>query len=152
MYWVIVPHFLQSSWPRSLPYSILRAVWHGWSRGLRSSSSFVLSPNRRLPRLLQRHRTAFLRECQGKVGSGNQASQSKVRSIIIPDWRPKLSATHEGCKVLKTNEPKMAHDSWLDWHRFTPSPQIIRTPFLLVGTQMDLRTDQKELDKLAKNR
>lgn len=27
-----------------------------------------------------------------------------------------------------------------------------RTPFLLVGTQMDLRTDQKELDKLAKNR
>jgi len=27
-----------------------------------------------------------------------------------------------------------------------------RTPFLLVGTQMDLRTDQKEIDRLAKNR
>ncbi|TMS40227.1 hypothetical protein L596_006629 [Steinernema carpocapsae] len=93
-----------------------------WSGRLRQVASVVVSADRCIPRVLLRGGSSFIRKCQGE----------DTFDIFIHDLG-RFSAS----KIAWV--PEIAH-------------HCSRTPFLLVGTQIDLREDPSMQEKLAKNK
>lgn len=117
---------------------------HGGPRRLRPVETTILPSDRRLPRLFFSSFAVVIWERQGKgIKYAPAVVLPKIYSTkSIETWtiHPRRWRIDIGCVFLPLQwVPEIAH-------------HCQRTPFLLVGTQIDLRDDQITLEKLAKNK
>uniref|UniRef100_A0A8C7PLF5 Uncharacterized protein n=1 Tax=Oncorhynchus mykiss TaxID=8022 RepID=A0A8C7PLF5_ONCMY len=103
------------------------------SGGLRQVTTSELSSDRCLPRLFLRRFPLLLRKCQRKGWPSLPSICCCLSSSLLP-----VSLTHSLTRVFQW-VPEITH-------------HCPKTPFLLVGTQIDLRDDPSTIEKLAKNK